>query len=656
MKLLKKILIILASLFAILFLALIIGIGVLFYKPTLLINPKNIETALNKAHIFEKWSWKEASINHEWLKWNERHLHGNVSGFCFLMKKPYSEVDACIDEAMWDFVIRYEFKKGFSFVYKKPLQINSSKFNVSTRKDPSKDNTPPDIVGIWKLLWKPFIPDIYVNFQKIVITNLDNPIKKPLELNIEAKKIKNNLQATAFGFNLSASPEKIVITGPEELRLPYDTKTRIPLSFKAIKLVALMNKKDIPISAEAKIATAELKINSKIDKESLKEDLGKPVFLKKIISATTGFLVIEKVKETIKLLMRPPYNILPAPFNALEGPLNIKMKGEDAQGNDSKVNLSSELNMRSKTQAIHFVLDSKIPFSLDKKEIKGIDAELIIKRIALQLPKLARNRIPPQMLPDKRFKNQEKEKKKKRNVAKAKKQAHKDLDIKLQALGNESFNLKTNLLDEILRLNFDLAINEKGVRTGFLSALPLRTTFFKRPINLKHMKITFNQPVIPQIVAQVIFDLPEYQITLDIEGPINQPRHAFKSVPPLPLDDIYSVLLFGQPLSSLEDTDKESAQKTSELVSKGILSLAVLYYFAGTPVESIGYDPDTDVVTAQVGLGEKSSLHLSGEEGGLNSAGVRRSLGKGWYIDSSVQKSSGPNNDFGVLLERIISY
>lgn len=657
MRLFKKILLILSGLLGLLILLLLIGVGVIFYRPTILLNPKNIETALNKTHIFEKWSWSEASINHEWLKWNERHLQGNVRNFCFLKKKPYSEIDACIDEATWDFVIRYEFKKGFSFIYKNPLTVNASKLNISTRKDPSNGNTPPKILAIWKLLWKPFIPDIFVNFQKIVITNFDNTKKKPIELKIEAQKIKDNLQASAYGFNLHATPERIVITGPEELRLPYDLKTRIPLSFKEIKLIAEMNKKkNIPISAEAKIATAAIKINSSINKESLEEDLGKPIFLKKIVTETSGTFIIEKVRETIKLLMRPPYNILPAPFNALEGYLNIKVKGENAEGTDVKANISSEFNMRSKTQAIHFILDSKIPFSLENKEVKGIDAELFIKRIALHLPQLARNRIPPQMLPDKRFKVPPKGVKTKRAMAKAKSKAPKEVDIKLQALGNDSFNLKTNLLDEILRLNFDLTINEKGVRTGYLSALPFRTTFFKRPINLKHMKITFNQPIIPQIVGQVIFDLPEYKITLDLEGPINQPRHAFKSVPPLPLDDIYSVLLFGQPLSSLEDTDKEDAQKTSELLSKGILSLAVLYYFAGTPVESIGYDPDTDMVTAQVGLGEKSSLHLTGEQGGLNSAGVRRSLGKGWYIDSSVQKSSGPNNDFGVLLERIISY
>lgn len=638
-------------------LILLIAAGVLFYKPTILINPENIKYVLNKTQVLEKWSWSEAHIHHRWIKWNERHVYGNFKDFCFLRKKAFSEIDACIDQVVWDFVIRYEMKKGFVFDYKSPLTVHSSKFISSSRKDPfKKDTNPPNATAIWRTLWLPFIPDIILKLDKIVIINLDKPEKKPLELNIQAEKILHNLHVATFGFNLNATPKKIVITGPEELILPMKFKTKVPISFKEIKLVALIQNDKIPVTVDAKINTAVLKLATTIDKDSLNDELGKPIFLKKVITATTGSLFIEKVRETIKTIMRPPYNILPAPFNALEGYLNLNVKGQHAEGNDVKVNLASELNMRSKSQAVHFVLDSIIPYDIVKKEMKGIDAELIIKRIALQLPQLARNRIPPQMIPDKRFKSAEAEKKKKLAAAKRKKNTPKDLEIKLEAIGNDTFNLKTNLLDDILRLNFDLLVNEKGVNSGYLSALPFKTTFFKRPINLKNFKITFHQPVIPQILAQLVFDLPEYKITLDIEGPINEPRHAFKSVPPLPLDDIYSVLLFGQPLSSLDDSDKEDAQKTSELLQKGILSLAVLYYFAGTPVESIGYDPDTDVVTAQVGLGEKSSLHISGEEGGLNSAGVRRSLGKGWYIDSSVQKSSGPNNDFGVLLERIISY
>lgn len=84
------------------------------------------------------------------------------------------------------------------------------------------------------------------------------------------------------------------------------------------------------------------------------------------------------------------------------------------------------------------------------------------------------------------------------------------------------------------------------------------------------------------------------------------------------------------------------------------------YYLAGSPIESIGYDPESNEISAQIGIGTKNSLRVEGSDNGLNSAGVRRAIGKGWYIDSSVQKVINKNGaicgDYGVLLERIISY
>ena len=105
---------------------------------------------------------------------------------------------------------------------------------------------------------------------------------------------------------------------------------------------------------------------------------------------------------------------------------------------------------------------------------------------------------------------------------------------------------------------------------------------------------------------------------------------------------------------------KNEKTKSNQIISQGVLSLAVLYYFAGSPIESIGYDPESNEVSAQIGLGAKNSLRVEGSGSGLNSAGVRRALGKGWYIDSSVQKTTNKGGasggNYGVLLERIISY
>jgi autotransporter translocation and assembly factor TamB len=220
--------------------------------------------------------------------------------------------------------------------------------------------------------------------------------------------------------------------------------------------------------------------------------------------------------------------------------------------------------------------------------------------------------------------------------------------------------LKTDLLDEALRLNFKLLIDQGELKNGFVDILPLKTTVFKRPIEVPSAKIKFHAPLEPTMDAGIIFKLPEYTITMLLEGPLSKPRYAFSSEPPLPQNDIYAVLLFGRPIAELDPDSKNAAQRTNMMLTQGILSLSVLYFLAGSPVEYVGYDPQSGEASAQIGLGAKTSLRVGAGESGSTSTGVRRSLGKGWYLDTSVQNnqntSTSDTKDYGVLLERVIAY
>lgn len=662
MKALKKIFKIILGIFGVVFLLVFILAGVLFVTPTAIINEKNIAFVLNKTKVFETWSWETGHIGHEWKSWNDRRLTGEFKNFCFKLNQPYKKLDACFEEISWDFDVLFSGSKKFHHSQQKPITVVSSKFIMTSKEDPhEEDETPPDIMNYWKLLWKPFVPEVNANFKNIVLINGDKPSEEPLKLNLDLKKNAGHLLAKVLDFQLHATPARIVVEGPEKIKLPMDLKTRNPLFFRQLKIQADILDKSIPIKASAALESATLNITSSIMQESLEEDLGKPKFLQDIIHATRADLKILKLRSTLNRLMKPPYNVLPAPLNAMEGDLNFTLKGERLPASNALFNVDTELDMKGKTQVLHLIVNSVVPFNIKTKEVGAVNVELDLKKVALHLPELSRTKIPPQLLPDKRIKSKKEIlAEAKKNQSKVKKKETK-VDLRLQALGDKALSLKTNLLDEILRLKFDLAIKDGEINEGFLQALPLKTTFFKRPIQIQFMKINFNKPLEPQLNAKVLFDLPEYKITLLLEGPLSDPRQAFSSVPPLSLDDMYAVILFGRPLDNLEGDDKENAQNAGQVLSKGILSLGVLYYLAGTPIESIGYDPDSKAVSAQVGLGSKSSLRVASEDGGLNSAGVRRSLGKGWYIDSSVQQGnsrrpSSAGSDFGVMLERIISY
>lgn len=634
-----------------------------FYNPTIFINPDSLDYALTKTKVLESWSWKKAEIKHQWIEWNQRRFYGGFDDLCLVYDNPNVNVDTCLDKVSWNVELKWTLSGGFSYVVYGPLLIDSSKL-IILPKENNIDTPPPDLMSYWEMLWSPLIPDLNMNFKKIEVLKKDSP----LNFDLKITKTANSLTAETLGFHLLATPKKIKIFAPKKILLPFDLKTRNPLYFSEINMEANILSKTIPVVVTAKLESAVFKIQTTVVKSSLKEDLTRPKFLSEIILATTGSVEVTKIKSTIEKLVRPPYNILPAPFNVMEGTLKIGVIAENYVEKDSVLlKIKTELDMTSDKQDLKIAVKSEVPFMLRDKSIGSIVLGLELKKVKLLLPTLAKNRLPPQLIPDSRFKNSTvvvRENLNQQNLPpKIKKSPVKkevEVDMKLQALGENALLINTNLLDQTLRLNFDIEISDGVVQKGWIQALPLTTTIFKRKIVIHSLKIVFDAPLEPEIIATIEFQLPEYKITLQLEGPTSKPRQAFSSQPPLPVDDIYAVLLFGRPLSGLDPDDKTAAQKSNQLISQGVLSLAVLYYFAGSPIESIGYDPESNEVSAQIGLGAKNSLRVGGSGSGLNSAGVRRALGKGWYIDSSVERTTNKNGasggGYGVLLERIISY
>jgi hypothetical protein len=657
---LKRVLLILLGFLSLIILTVIVIAVTFFYNPTIFINPKNLDYALKKTSILKEWSWNNAQINHQWIAWNKRRFYGGFSDLCLVYDNPDINVDTCLEKVSWNVELGWNTVKGFHYDVYQPLIVESSKLIVSPKEN-SEETPPPDLMSYWETLWGSLVPDLDVRFKKITIAKKDAPFNFDLFLT----KNTEELHVESLGFHLQATENKINIFAPKKVLLPYDLKTRNPLYFDEIKIEANILKTTIPIVATAKIESAELKFQTVINKSSLKEDLSTPKFLSEAIQASSGSLEVAKVKSTIGNIVRAPYNILPAPLNVMEGTLKIGIAAERYQARDSVLlKIKTELDMAGSKQDLNLAVNSEIPLMLKDFSIGPLVLGLDLKKVRLQLPRLAKNRLPPQLVPDSRFKNSTvvvrenlNEQKLPPKIKKAPKKPV-EIDLKVQALGEKALALNTNLLDETLRLNFDLEIADGEIQKGFVQTLPLKTTVFKRKIIIQSVRVVFNYPLEPEIISTVLFDLPEYKITLQLEGPMSKPRQAFSSQPPLPVDDIYAVLLFGRPLSGLDPDDKSAAKNTNQILSQGILSLAVLYYFAGSPVESLGYDPESNEVVAQIGLGAKNSLRVGGSGDGLNSAGVRRALGKGWYIDSSVQRTTkqSDTNDYGVLLERVISY
>jgi TamB, inner membrane protein subunit of TAM complex len=639
------------------FLLLILGIlglaALIFYQPTIIVNPKNMKWALEYSKVLKSFSWKEAEINHQYEAWNRRRLQGHFTDLCFEYENESVTLQTCLQKISWDFEAFYENaqfgEKTFS-----PFEVISPLTKVTLKPAKIKEDTghPPQIYRYWKLFWGEVVPDMDISFAKIEILK----DKKLHTLDFKLEKRAKTAEIRALDFKLTATPKEFTLSAPQKYPLPSRLPGFPPFYLRDFILKGEMAYKGLTLNLTGALEALKIKVSSYVD-FPIKADLGSLEFRKEVLLNTKAQVNLVSLENSLQQMGPAPYTSLPAPLNAMDGTIDVDLRVEDEQPRHwVKFVILTKVNLEGGKQALKMDLSSDISLDLATNDLGNIILGLNFERVALQMPKLSKKELPPQLIPDSRIKNTAYV----RAVKPTPKKRNPDMNFRVHALNEKAVHIMTNLLDEPIRINFDLTVKEGQIHQGFISLLPIKTSIFKRQIEIPALKITFAPGMEPVIKSLIIFKLPEYKISLLLEGPLSKPRHSISSIPSLPVTDIYAVLLFGRPMSALGADDKTAAQKTSHLVSQGILSLTVLYYFAGSPIQYIGYDPNTSNVTAQFGIGKKNSLYVTGSGQNVNATGVRRSLGKGWYLDTSVQNQQGISNsearNYGVLLERIIAY
>lgn len=644
----------LITLFSLLMISVMVVAGILFFSPTTIINPRSINWVLEKSEVLKSWSWADANLSHEWNKWNDRDTRGFFKDFCFEYESEGLDVSTCLKDISWDLNITFSLTDGFQFSSRKPLTVRSDLLKVvikDTPADPPEESGgPPDVQGYWDILWGKMIPDMDIKVEKIIVMLPTDEHEFDFRLTKSAEKL--NIWSSLF--QVVADPENLEVIGPEVYKLPIEKNAPIPLELRNFRFTARMKKDSIPMQVTGAIEPLHFDIESTLDLP-LQGGLDSLKLRKSFLQKLHGELRITDIENSVRKYGPPKYKTLPAPLNVMNGDIVSRISTQDGSAKEEIIiEALTSIDLKGTKQVLRMIIGTAVPLNVMEFAPGAVTLSVNFEEVTLLLPRITKTTSPPQFRADPRFS------KKKEDPAPEAEEEGIELDLHLQALENEALHLKSNLLDEALRLNFDIKIEKGNLHSGFLRVLPLETKVFKRPIHVKDMLLTFRHPRDPVIEGTIRIPLPEYKITMKIEGPLDNPEVAFSSDPPLPQSDIYAVLLFGRPMSELAPEDKNSAQSIDRVLSQGILSLSVLYFLAGSPVEYVGYDPGSSQATAQIGLGRRSSLRVGAGSGGLNSTGVRHSLGGGWYVDTSVKKTQGLSEDssrnYGVMLERVIAY
>jgi hypothetical protein len=139
-------------------------------------------------------------------------------------------------------------------------------------------------------------------------------------------------------------------------------------------------------------------------------------------------------------------------------------------------------------------------------------------------------------------------------------------------------------------------------------------------------------------------DYTDYTIHANLYGTLDEPVIKFVSNPPLSDQDVISVLLFGRTSEDLDSGETQSVGNVRSAITNRGLGLASLYLLASTPVESVGYDPESGTFSAKFKLAAGTSLNVAESQKQLESLGIKQRVGKHWAITTQYGNPADPTD------------
>ncbi len=372
---------------------------------------------------------------------------------------------------------------------------------------------------------------------------------------------------------------------------------------------------------------------------------------------------------------------VPAPMNVMKGSLELKASGRgDLQ--DSSFPISFVTRLDSEHQKLN--IDANGAVKLHKNDdsesknpyIPHINMKVILSDVKLAMPRLSLE-APPKLIADRRVKDipekeiigvildqnnqpalQQRQKRQNRSVPvnsqaagkAASEQSSLVYHIEIQTPESNPIRLVSNLTQAPVPIHVNIAMDSVAAEDPAASPMsgqirvgdfPLK--LFRRDASVEKFLVKFDEEKnVPVLDGSIRVSYTDYTIRILLFGTSSKPQVKLISDPPLPEDQLISVLLFGRSIGDLDESQGESVGNAQNALADGAVGLASLYLLASTPIESMGYDPTTGEVSAKVRLGEGTSLNV-GAGDGTPQVGIRRRLSRKWTITTDFANRVGSN-------------
>lgn len=330
---------------------------------------------------------------------------------------------------------------------------------------------------------------------------------------------------------------------------------------------------------------------------------------------------------------------VPAPFNALDGAIDFSLQGGISTAT-STARFPAKLSTRlsSKDQKLFTDSTGELTFRLGKKGVEdaSLDLNVDLTDVQLQLPNLALATLP-QLNADSRIALAPAP-----PADKSKKGSSLAWKLKIANSSRNPVRVLSNITPTFVPLSLDLVVDEGGA-VGNVSINNFPVELFRRKGRVDKLELDLKKPSGDSLVNGS-FSIPstDYTISVLFAGTVDNPNITLVSEPPLSEGDIISTLIYGEPMDSLDADDASSVGSLSAAIADRALALTSMFVLASTPIQSIGYNPQTKAFSARIKLGKSTTL-VAGSGGGTQQVGIRQRLGKGWKITTSYGTTTDPS-------------
>ena len=266
-----------------------------------------------------------------------------------------------------------------------------------------------------------------------------------------------------------------------------------------------------------------------------------------------------------------------------------------------------------------------IDVSIESKKYKPVlDLSVLLNDIQIALPVFGL-KGPPPLIPDSRLK--------KTLVQKVKDPATSlEYSVRVKTADAHPIRLLSNLAKTPVPVELDILIDSSKAPSGEIRVKEFAVEFFRRKAQMKYFNVKLKGTDEETLHGLIEVHYTDYLVKIYLDGTTREPTYRFESVPPLSQNDIISVLLFGRKTDENDPGQTGSVANTQAALADKAVGLASMYLLASTPIESVGYNSQSQTFTAKFRLTEGTSLNVGAGDSGVKEVGVNRHLGGPWYI------------------------